>query len=259
MFVNKKRIATYLAKSHFSNRTDLLKVDLLDLIAADQIELIEMDKKAERLAKLKKLSAKRVQSSQQNHREVVEEYKRMKLPSNFEKKREWAEVKIEKEKLKEQMQREGKDYERESFLDMQADEAERWEKKQRDKRGDGNEYTSYEDMTARLYTRQVKNIKPDLEGYEEKKKKLGAAFYPTKETDVTNLHKDSKERIDALVEDLNKQVEKRNKFSRRRKLDDSQDIDYINEKNRRFNNVLERFYGSYTAGIKQDLERGTAV
>ena len=217
-----------------------------------------MDKKAERLAKLKKLSAARVQSSQQNHREVVEEYKRMKLPTNFEKKREWAEAKIEKEKLKDQMKREGKDYEREAYLDMQADEAERWEKKQRDRHGD-NEYVSYEDMTARLYTRQVKAIKPDLDEYEEKKKRLGAAFYPTKDTDVTDVHKDSKERIDALVDDLNKQVEKRNKFSRRRKLDDSQDIDYINEKNRRFNNVLERFYGSYTAGIKQDLERGTAV
>ena len=62
-----------------------------------------------------------------------------------------------------------------------------------------------------------------------------------------------------LVDDLNKTIEKRNRFSRRRKLDDTQDIDYINEKNRRFNDVLERFYGSYTAGIKQDLERGTAV
>lgn len=218
-----------------------------------------MDKKSERLAKLKSLAAKRAESNQQNHREVVEEYKRMKLPSNFERKREWAEMKLEKEKLKEQMKKEGKDYERISYLEMQADEAEKWEKKQRDKKGPENEYTSYEDMTARLYSRQVKNIKPDLDEYEEKKQALGSKFYPTKDTDVTDVHKDSKERIDLLVEDLNKQVEKRNKFSRRRKLDDSQDIDYINEKNRRFNHVLERFYGKYTATIKQDLERGTAV
>ena len=79
-----------------------------------------MDKKAERLARLKKLTAKRVESSQQNHREVVEEYKRMKLPSNFEKKKEWAEMKLEKEKLKDQMKKEGKDYEREAYLQMQA-------------------------------------------------------------------------------------------------------------------------------------------
>lgn len=79
-----------------------------------------MDKKAERLAKLKSLAEKRASSSQENHREVVEEHKRMKLPSNYEKKREWAEEKLAKEKLKEQMKKEGKDYDRESYLDMQA-------------------------------------------------------------------------------------------------------------------------------------------
>ncbi|KAL4667168.1 hypothetical protein H8959_005857 [Pygathrix nigripes] len=38
-----------------------------------------------------------------------------------------------------------------------------------------------------------------------------------------------------------------------------QDIDYINERNAKFNKKAERFYGKYTAEIKQNLERGTAV
>ena len=54
-------------------------------------------------------------------------------------------------------------------------------------------------------------------------------------------------------------VEKRNKYSRRRAFDEEEDIDYINERNMRFNKKLERFYGQYTAEIKQNLERGTAV
>jgi pre-mRNA-splicing factor SYF2 len=40
---------------------------------------------------------------------------------------------------------------------------------------------------------------------------------------------------------------------------DDADIDYINERNMKFNSKLERFYGEYTTEIKQNLERGTAV
>jgi pre-mRNA-splicing factor SYF2 len=54
-------------------------------------------------------------------------------------------------------------------------------------------------------------------------------------------------------------IEKRAKYSRRRAHDEDADIDYINERNAKFNKKLERFYGTYTADIKQNLERGTAV
>jgi pre-mRNA-splicing factor SYF2 len=40
---------------------------------------------------------------------------------------------------------------------------------------------------------------------------------------------------------------------------DEADIDYINERNMKFNKKLERFYGQYTSEIKQNLERGTAI
>ena len=54
-------------------------------------------------------------------------------------------------------------------------------------------------------------------------------------------------------------IERREKFSRRRTTDEEADIDFINERNQKFNKKLERFYGQYTAEIKQNLERGTAV
>lgn len=40
---------------------------------------------------------------------------------------------------------------------------------------------------------------------------------------------------------------------------DEADVDYINERNMKFNKKLERFYGQYTSDIKQNLERGTAI
>lgn len=54
-------------------------------------------------------------------------------------------------------------------------------------------------------------------------------------------------------------IEKRAKYTRRRTHDEEADIDYINTRNAKFNQKLERFYGKYTTEIKQNLERGTAL
>jgi pre-mRNA-splicing factor SYF2 len=40
---------------------------------------------------------------------------------------------------------------------------------------------------------------------------------------------------------------------------DDADIDYINERNAKFNQKLERFYGEHTRETKLNLERGTAI
>ena len=58
---------------------------------------------------------------------------------------------------------------------------------------------------------------------------------------------------------VHRRIEKRSKFSRRRRFHDDADIDYINERNANFNRKAARFYGAYTAEIRQNLERGTAV
>ena len=70
---------------------------------------------------------------------------------------------------------------------------------------------------------------------------------------------DSPDAIQRMAEDVQKQKEKREKYSRRRRHDPDADIDYINERNMKFNKKLERFYGEYTKDIKDNLERGTAV
>lgn len=71
--------------------------------------------------------------------------------------------------------------------------------------------------------------------------------------------KDCKEGVDRMVEDVQKKIELRGKRSRRRRFDHDADVDYINERNMKFNKKLERFYGNYTDEIKQNFERGTAI
>ena len=63
---------------------------------------------------------------------------------------------------------------------------------------------------------------------------------------VHGVHKDSKSAIDLMAQDIEGQQAKRDKFSRRRMHDDDADIDYINERNMKFNQKLERFYKDYT-------------
>ena len=95
--------------------------------------------------------------------------------------------------------------------------------------------------------------------YEERKETAGEAFYATAGTVVHGVHQDSKDAIDRMAADVEAQVAKREKYSRRRMHDDDADIDYINERNMKFNKKLERFYNDYTKDIKDNLERGTAV
>nr|XP_030730036.1 pre-mRNA-splicing factor SYF2-like [Globicephala melas]XP_030730046.1 pre-mRNA-splicing factor SYF2-like [Globicephala melas]XP_030730055.1 pre-mRNA-splicing factor SYF2-like [Globicephala melas]XP_030730065.1 pre-mRNA-splicing factor SYF2-like [Globicephala melas]XP_030730075.1 pre-mRNA-splicing factor SYF2-like [Globicephala melas] len=129
-----------------------------------------------------------------------------------------------KRKVKECTAR-GEDYKKVKLLEISAEDAEKWERKKRRKN-------------------------PNL-GFSVEE------FYPTSNSLLHGTHVPSTEETDRMVVDLEKQIEKRDKYSQRRPYDDA-DIDYINERNAKFNKA-ERFYGKYTAETKQNLERRTAV
>lgn len=128
------------------------------------------------------------------------------------------------------------------------------------KRNPDQGFSDYEAQTARQYNRLVRQMQPNLVKYNKKREELGdAVFYGNSNTVLQGLHKDTPAAVDKMVTDLEHQISKRKSFSRRRTHNDDEDIDYINERNSRFNKKMERFYGQYTAEIKQNLERGTAI
>jgi pre-mRNA-splicing factor SYF2 len=63
----------------------------------------------------------------------------------------------------------------------------------------------YSSLVCRQYNRLVKSIKPDMERYECQKQKIGEAFYGGQNAILHGLHKDTKEGIDCMVQDLDKQ------------------------------------------------------
>ncbi|XP_069943344.1 pre-mRNA-splicing factor syf2 isoform X1 [Cherax quadricarinatus] len=228
-------------------------------IAASSSSSNKTDKIADFKARLAKLHGKRNEAAALNHKEVVEEDRIKQMPKNYSKKRERLEAEFKEDQRREAALAEGKDYDRLRMLEVGADEAERWERRKKKKNPDQG-FSTYEDATIRQYNRLVKNKKTDMAEYEKEKQAVGeAAFYGENNTIAIGLHKDSKEAIDSMVDDLEKQIAKRDKYSRRRIYDDDADINFINERNMKFNKKLERFYGNYTEEIKQNLERGTAV
>ncbi|XP_046440104.1 pre-mRNA-splicing factor SYF2-like [Daphnia pulex] len=219
---------------------------------------VSMSKQAERMQKLRQLHCRRNEARQKNHQEVLEENKRSKLPTNWEAKKVRADWILQTEAQREEAAKLGKDFSRTKLLEVGADEAERKERRNMKKNPDKG-FADFEQATFRQYSRLVQEIKPNMEEYEKAKATLGDAFYAEKNTIVHGLHKDSPEAMNRMVEDLHKQIEKREKYSRRRRHDDDAEIDYINERNMRFNKKLDRFYGEFTTEIKQNLERGTAI
>lgn len=69
----------------------------------------------------------------------------------------------------------------------------------------------------------------------------------------------SRERMERLAEDLRKQKESREAFSRTRTVDPEEEVTYINNRNRIYNLKLQRHFKEHAAEIKANLERGTAL
>ncbi|XP_032519243.1 pre-mRNA-splicing factor Syf2 [Danaus plexippus] len=230
-----------------------------EVSTAEGKELSFAEKQAERMKRLRSLHSARNEARTHNHQEVVAEEARNKLPVNYEAKKRQAEWLLEDQNKREEATKQGKDYDRVKLLNISAVEAERLERKKKKKNPDQG-FSSYEQATVRQYNRLIKNMPTmDNEEYEKQKQKYGEAFYGGPNVIIHGMHEDRKEAVDKMVNDLEGQIAKRSKYSRRRIHNDDADIDYINERNAKFNKKLERFYGEHTAEIKQNLERGTAI
>ncbi len=182
------------------------------------------DRMEERMKKLRDLHLKRNEARQLNHAEVVEEDKRAKEPKNMEARKRKAQYLLEEEQLRQKCLAEGKDFEREKLRKLGADVADAIDKRKRSKTNPDQGFSTYEQAAFRKYNQLVKQVKPEMDVYEKKKLKEGEAFYAQAGTVVHGAHVDTKDAIERLAEDVEAQVEKRNKYSRRRTHDCDADI-----------------------------------
>jgi pre-mRNA-splicing factor SYF2 len=171
--------------------------------------------------------------------------------------------------LKADTEEAGEDFERKRAWDWTIDESEKWDKRmgKKQRHRDDVAFQDYRQDAHKVYKRQLREMQPDLEGYEREKmaavEKAAASggleivetndgelvavdkngtFYSTADSTDFVENKPDRAAVDKLVSDLHKAEEVRLKKRRDRRGDDDPDVTYINEKNKQFNQKLARFY-----------------
>ncbi|OZJ03521.1 hypothetical protein BZG36_03426 [Bifiguratus adelaidae] len=222
-----------------------------------------------RLEALKKRRQTEVEDG--NRRDRNEEYQKSKEnpreEARLERKRQQAQELLDKKLALDA----GRDYERSLYWNWSAEKVERWKERQEEKESRAEVgFTDYNQLAHRKYERLTREMKPDIQTYNEMKKFIesGAAGSEALESWKAGVNalgivdpsdKPPAEAIDRLVNDTKKQEETRLNRSRKRAERGDDDISWINEKNRIFNKKVARFYDKYTKEIRDNLERGTAL
>ncbi|KAG7095633.1 hypothetical protein E1B28_006356 [Marasmius oreades] len=245
----------------------------------------------ERKAKLEQLKKRMALSSRANRQSLIEESAKAKITARdaarLERQRKLAEMLRTKADAEER----GEDVERAKNWEYTIEENDNWEKKlaRKARRAD---FEFHDDAHAahRKYKKDLDLLKPNLVAYQQQKEValgLGTGalmnfdnkssssqqvFSTTHEQQLAaeNLYRDantliygdskpSEEAIDKVVSKINRDLDKRAKFSRKRLNEEEGDITYINEHNRVFNKKIARYYDKYTAEIRASFERGTAL
>lgn len=106
----------------------------------------------------------------------------------------------------------------------------------------------------KAYNNRVKDIKFNREVYENQMNILGKS---PSNLDLELVEDENLKTL--LAKDLEKQQLKRKTFSRRRPFYEDKEVDFINERNYKFNKKLERFFGNEAMEIKANFERGSAL
>ncbi|KAI3389573.1 hypothetical protein SNEBB_009862 [Seison nebaliae] len=224
--------------------------------------------------RLKLLKQKRIEASKQNQAEVIKELslqKRKKHHANNSEEMNPNDILTRKDEAMKDWKKEEELYVKDANvngmsvvdvkqLDKRADELDKEANRRKRKAGSGSKpFSSYEDATARSYVRLTKKLHPDLAAYQQQKNELGEMMYRKANDLGHGTHQPTEAAIDRMANDVQKQAEKRQTYTRRRRTNPDADITSINERNDRFNKKLEHTYNKYTSEIREALERGTAI
>jgi pre-mRNA-splicing factor SYF2 len=244
---------------------------------------------ADRMARFKALKARQAAGMKQNAKEVQRETDRMKIDPELVKKLDRKNAIASHKLLKDDTEAAGGDFERKRAWDWTIEESEKWDRRL-EKKAANRENVAFSDYSAeaqKVYQRQMRDFKPDMEAYEQGKMDAiqkaarnggleivetetgeliavdrDGSFLSTSDQPQDFTSKPSKEALDRLVNDIKKAEDvrmQRRKQRNKEQLDENGDVTYINQKNKQFNEKLKRFYDKYTADIRENFERGTAI
>ncbi|KAL3918851.1 MAG: hypothetical protein SGILL_004049 [Bacillariaceae sp.] len=239
----------------------------------NEVELPEDDEeeeppktKAEALRqRMRKLKMKINQAKQLNKQEVLKEGERLGSVEGAAKARKRQQLQDKKARESEWKARNSKALATAAaagldgkYLVEQADsslkKAMRKEEKAVANQFDINDYYNPEGM-HRNYERNLKSLPHASGSFRQDSIDATETFDPT-----LNASDDKREREGArnLANEMKRRIEKQ-KAKRDRLEFEGEDVSYINQRNKRFNQKISRNFDKHTAEIRQNLERGTAL
>ena len=112
---------------------------------------------------------------------------------------------------------------------------------------------------AQSYKRRAGELGDRQEQYEAARDAAGADFYRDANDVELAAPKPTEQQLTQLTAAMAEQHKRRLNWSRRRRFEAHKDADYVNDKNRKFNQLLARNFDPYTQELRQNLERGTAL
>lgn len=244
---------------------------------------------ADRMARFKALQNRNRAGMKQNAKEVQRETERSKIDPDLLKKLDRKNAIASHKLLQDDVASAGGDFERKRAWDWTIDESEKWDRRLEEKKKNREDvgFSDYSKEAEKVYQRQMREFKPDLENYEAGKMEAiqkaaqsggleivetetgeliavdrDGSFLSTADQPQDFTSKPSKEALDRLVNDIKKAEDvrmQRRKQRNKEQMDENGDVTYINQKNKQFNEKLKRFYDKYTADIRENFERGTAI
>jgi len=251
-------------KRRFQERDTSEATDVVETTAeapSTEPQLDEAAQKAkDRAERFKALQARQSKSRDENRKQTAAEAQRIVTDPNLltalNRKHAIASHKL----LKADTAAAGEDFERKRAWDWTIEESEKWDRRmaKKEKHRDDVGFQDYRQDAKKVYKRQLRQIKPDMEGYEKEKQaaidraaangsleivetedgeliavdKDGIFYSTANSTDFTQ-NKPDKASIDRLVEDIKKAEEVRMKKRKERSgKDDDGDVTYINQKNK---------------------------
>ncbi|WEW61754.1 Pre-mRNA-splicing factor SYF2 [Emydomyces testavorans] len=224
----------------------------------------------ERLERFKALQARAKRAAKSNLKETAAESHRLStdpaLLSSISRKHAFASHNL----LKADIEAAGEDFERKRAWDWTVDESEKWDRRmdKKQKHREGVAFQDWRQDAHKNYKRQLRRMEPNLDAYEAQKADAvmraaanggldlvegedgeliavdkNGTFYSTADSIDFAQNRPDRAAVDRLVADLQKAEEIRLKKRRERGLgDEDADVTYINDKNKRFNQKLARFY-----------------
>ncbi|GAM26370.1 hypothetical protein SAMD00019534_095450 [Acytostelium subglobosum LB1] len=187
---------------------------------------------------------------------VVDEHKRVHngpTSESEEKKQLYIEKKRQEE---EEIKKAGGDPQRETLKNVMASEIESKEKKRK------NDVRSIKDsqFDRHVYNSYKKRVK-DIKAFKSSEhfKPIGEDDKVISEADYGKSSTVPQQNINAMKQELLKHQQARSKSFKKQGINPDEDVSWVNEKNRIFNQKAARAFDPYTLETRQNLERGTAL